>query len=321
MVGAVVVTYNSGEVVGRCLDSCTRVPGLTVVVVDNASSDDTRARVLNYPAVRAIFNQENRGFAAAVNQGIAALDTPYILLLNPDAELLEGLEKLVARLDAEPRAGAAAGRLVGTDGHDQTKFHLRRLPTAATLSLEALGMNRLMPWNPVNRHYRPSSPEHVVEQPAAAFLLIRRAAWAALNGFDEDFHPVWFEDVDFCKRLRDSRWTIAYDANAVARHIGGHSASRIAWSQRQLFWYGSLLKYAARHYPTRARSLVCIAVMAACLPRTVVALFLRRRMEPVVVYSKVFRLAGRCLFQSASVPVSSRATTRQHAAGGAGAAG
>jgi GT2 family glycosyltransferase len=320
MVGAVVITYNSGEVVSRCLESCVRVPGLTIVVVDNASTDDTRARILEYPSVHAIFNDENRGFAAAVNQGIAALDTPYVLLLNPDAELLDGLDVLVRRLDADLGAGAAAGRLVGTDGHDQTKFHLRRLPTAAALSLEALGFNRLMPWNPVNRYYRPASDSEV-EQPAAAFLLIRRSAWRALSGFDERFHPVWFEDVDFCKRLRDSGWTIAYERSAVARHIGGHSASRIAWRQRQLFWYGSLLKYAARHYPAKPRSFVCLAVMAACLPRAAVALILRRSVEPVVVYSKVFRLAASYLFDATMAKGIGQAPARQQAAGGAGAAG
>jgi N-acetylglucosaminyl-diphospho-decaprenol L-rhamnosyltransferase len=319
MVGAVIVTYNSGEVIGRCLDSCTRVAGLAVVVVDNASVDDTRANTRFFPSIHTICNEENRGFAGAVNQGIRAVDCPWVLLLNPDAELVSGLDALVTRLENTPGAGAAAGRLIGTDGHDQTKFHLRRLPTAATLAFEALGLNRALPWNPVNRHYRPGTADHDVEQPAAAFLLVRRAAWEALGGFDEDFHPVWFEDVDFCKRLRDSGWSIAYEPEAIARHMGGHSASSISWRARQLFWYASLLKYAVRHYSAASRSLVCLAVMAACLPRTVVALFLRRSLEPVVVYSRVFQLAGRSLFRRRSGSVSSRAEVRQHAAGGVSA--
>ena len=320
MVGAVIVTYNSGEVIGRCLDSCTRVPGLSVLAIDNASADATRDNIRYVPSVQTIFNDENRGFAGAVNQGIAALDTPYILLLNPDAELIGGLEAMVRQLEADPRAGAVAGRLIGTDGHDQTRFHLRRLPTPATLAFEALGLNRLLPSNPVNRQYRPESHGSQVEQPAAAFLLIRRSAWAALDGFDESFHPVWFEDVDFCKRLRDNGWTIAYEPEGLARHIGGHSASSISWQARQLFWYGSLLKYAARHYSAVSRSLVCIAVMAACLPRTVAALCMRRSLEPVVVYSRVFQLAGRCLLRRPSGGVSKQARVRRQAAGSVGAA-
>jgi GT2 family glycosyltransferase len=142
----------------------------------------------------------------------------------------------------------------------------------------------------------------------------------ALDGFDEQFHPVWFEDVDFCKRLRDNGWTIAWEPGAVARHIGGHSASSISWQARQLFWYGSLLKYAARHFAAAPRSLVCLAVMAACLPRTVAALFLRRSLEPVVVYYRVFRLAGRSLLRRPAGSLSSRTRIRQQAAGGIGAA-
>lgn len=318
MAGAVIVTYNSAEVIGRCLESCVNTPGLEIVVVDNASTDDTRRRILEFPAVHAIFNDRNRGFAGAVNQGIAALDSPYVLLLNPDAELVSGFETLVHRLEQDPRAGVAAGRLVGTDGHDQTKFHLRRLPTPATLAFEALGLNRLLPWNPVNRHYRPENAEQSVEQPAAAFLLVRRAAWEALGGFDESFHPVWFEDVDFSKRLRDNGWTVAFEATATARHIGGHSASRIAWGQRQRFWYGSLLQYAARHFAA-SRSLVCLAVLVACLPRTVAALLTRRSLEPVVVYSQVFWLAANCLLGTKTPGLKSGA--RQHAARGARAAG
>ncbi|HET8549491.1 MAG TPA: glycosyltransferase family 2 protein [Bryobacteraceae bacterium] len=311
MIGVVVVTYNSAEVIGRCLDSCTRIPDLRVVVVDNASSDETRKNIRYFPSVVTICNEENRGFAAAVNQGVAALDTPYILLLNPDAELAGGLEALVRRLEQDETAGAVTGRLIGPNGQDQSKFHLRRLPTAATLAFEALGLNRALPWNPVNRRYRRPALVGEVQQPAAAFLLIRRAAWAALGGFDEDFHPIWFEDVDFCKRLGDSGWTIAYEPAAVARHIGGHSASAISWEAQQLFWYGSLLKYAVRHFSTASRSLVCLAVMAACLPRTVAALLLRRSLEPVVVYSKVFQLAGGCLLRRRSDTVSARTVRQQ----------
>jgi GT2 family glycosyltransferase len=321
MTAVVVVTYNSADVIERCLASCVRVPGLRVVVVDNASTDDTRRRVLQFPAVQAIFNDMNRGFAGAVNQGIAALDCPYVLLLNPDAELMDGLPALARRLEEEPRAGVAAGRLIGADGHDQTKFHLRRLPTPAALAFEALALNRLLPWNPVNRHYRPAAAERDLEQPAAAFLLVRRTAWEALGGFDEHFHPVWFEDVDFCKRLRDSGWSVAFEPAATARHLGGHSASSISWAQRQRFWYGSLLKYAARHYTAASRSLVCLAVMAACFLRTVAALLTRRSVEPVVVYSDIFRRAAKCIFQNGSVPPPRRATARHEAVRGAGAAG
>ena len=303
MVGILIVTYNSEEVIGPCLDSC-RSAG-EVLVVDNASTDGTRAEVARRPWVRSIFNPSNRGFSGAVNQGIDALDTGCVLLLNPDTVLASGLEALASCFD-NPRVGAATGRLLGADGSDQDAFHLRRLPSAAVLAFEVLGINRLWPGNPANRAYRAAGDQ--VEQPAGAFLMIRRSAWEQLAGFDEDFYPVWFEDVDFCKRLKDAGWKIAYEPAAVARHLGGHSTSGLAWGQRQTFWYGSLLRYTANHCSAVPRFFVGIAVMLACPPRMLASLVVRRSLEPVVVFSKVFWSAAHSLVSGR--PKQSRESTR-----------
>src|SRR5271165_2351861 len=96
-IGIVIVTYNSASVIGACLDAALPTAA-ALVVVDNASSDATVPEAARR-GVRLIANSTNRGFAAAVNQGIAVLDSPYILLLNPDAVLLTGLEPLRAACD------------------------------------------------------------------------------------------------------------------------------------------------------------------------------------------------------------------------------
>ena len=290
MVGILIVTYNSEEVIGPCLDAC-RGHVAEILVVDNGSADGTRTQVLSRPWARGVFNPENRGFAAAVNQGFSALQCDLVLLLNPDAALRGGIESLASTFD-NPDTGAATGRLVGEDGNEQSDFHLRRLPSAAVLAFEVLGLNRLWPGNPVNRRYRGCKE---VEQPAGAFIMIRRSAWEELGGFDEEFFPVWFEDVDFCKRLKDAGWRVAYEPAASARHIGAHSTSAIAWSDRQSFWYGSLLRYAVKHYPVVYRTLVCLAVMLACPFRMLVAMAARRSMDPVRVFGGVFRSAAHCL--------------------------
>lgn len=313
MIGIVIVTWNSEDVIGPCLESCFANPGVRVVVVDNASSDGTRREILKFPSVHAIFSDTNLGFAGGVNRGIAALDTELVLLLNPDAALSGGLTALAACFD-DPSVGAATGDLIGTGGEDQSGFHLRSLPTPATLACEALGVNRVWRSNPVNRRYRGVSTTGEVEQPAAAFLMIRRSAWETVRGFDERFHPVWFEDVDFCKRLRDDGWKIRYVPDARARHCGGHSAARISWSDKQLYWYASLLKYADTHYPAASRALVSAAVMAACGPRMVWSMFSRRNLQAVPVYSKVFSLAARTF-------AGSEGGARSEAAGAVKAAG
>ncbi|MDQ6705828.1 MAG: glycosyltransferase family 2 protein, partial [Acidobacteriota bacterium] len=210
-VGIVIVTFDSQADIGACLDSVEPARA-EIVVVDNASRDGTRDEVLRRQ-VRLIANKSNRGFAAAVNQGIENLTAPFILLLNPDAVLLAGLDHLRTACEL-PKIGAAGGRLVNPDGSPQTGFMVRRLPTPAALCFEALLINRLWPRNPVNWRYRcfnlnPEEPAEV-EQPAGAFLMIRRDVWRELGGFDEDFSPLWFEDVDFCKRARNAVYGIRY---------------------------------------------------------------------------------------------------------------
>ncbi len=94
----------------------------------------------------------------------------------------------------------------------QSGFTIRRFPTPAALIFELFGINRLWPSNPVNRHYRYLDRDldqpGPVEQPAGAFLMTRRDVWESLHGFDESFHPVWFEDVDYCKRASGSGYQI-----------------------------------------------------------------------------------------------------------------
>jgi GT2 family glycosyltransferase len=274
--GIVIVTYNSESVAGACLDSCAReAPGAPVVVVDNASLDGTLEQVRRRNAVRLIVNRENRGFAAAVNQGVEALaGCERILLLNPDAEIVRGVAAL-EEICGRAGVGAAAGCLAGSGGAPQAGFGIRRLPTPATLAFEALGINRVWPGNPVNRRYRCAgfdwTRESDVEQPAGAFLMFRREAWRRIGGFDERFHPAWFEDVDFCRRLLEAGYRIRYTPAAVARHAGGHSAAGLPWEWRERFWYASLLKYGAKHFRAGGRLAAGLAVMLGSVLRFVLA--------------------------------------------------
>jgi N-acetylglucosaminyl-diphospho-decaprenol L-rhamnosyltransferase len=294
MIGIVIITYNSEDVIGRCLDSCLNIADAEVVVVDNHSSDRSRDEVEKRPGVRLIANASNRGFAAAANQGIEALDTTCILLLNPDTVLKSGIENLLTTC-MQPRVGAVGGLLLGCDGVSQSGFNIRQFPTPWTLAFEALGLNRVWPGNPVNLAYRIKTPNIATRnagQPAGAMLMIRRTAWKEIGGFDEAFHPVWFEDVDFCRRLRDAGYDIAFVPDAIAEHVGGHSAKGLPWASREMYWYGSLLRYAAKHFSAPGRLLVTVSVTLGCVPRMLVRSLLYRNLKPVSVYSKVMLLSG-----------------------------
>lgn len=261
----IIVTFNSAAHLGACLDSCLRMaPEAEILVVDNASEDGTLRQAQGRPGVRWISNSENKGFAAAVNQGVRSTEAPFLLILNPDTVL----ETPLTALEEECRngAGAVGGLLLDQAGRPQRGFTLRRLPGATTLAFEVLGINRLWPKNPINRRYRcldcSLEAPCAAEQPPGAFLMFRRQAWEAVGGFDEGFYPVWFEDVDFCKRLISQRIVIRFTPRAVASHAGGHSVKKLAWPLRCRYWYGSLLRYAGKHFRPAERRLVCLCVGA-----------------------------------------------------------
>lgn len=295
-----IVTHESEAEIGECLDRAIPT-GAEIVVVDNASTDRTCLEAASRN-VRLITNSENRGFAAAVNQGIGALDTPYVLLLNPDARLETSLDALV-ECCRRPGVAGAGGKLVDEAGLPQAGFAVRSLPSPAALICEVLLLNRIWPRNPVNWHYRCldfqfSTPSDV-EQPAGAFLMIRRDVWQELNGFDERFHPLWFEDVDFCWRARQKGYRMCYTPYAVAKHTGGHSLAKISLENRQLYWYRSLLGFAAKHYRASTVRMVCAAVFLGSIPRMFLGTAAFRSLTPIAVYGKVMALAGRTFIRPA----------------------
>jgi hypothetical protein len=299
-VAAIIVTFNSEAVIGSCLDSLAKMaPNVTPILVDNASSDRTVELARERTHVRVILNRENRGFAAAVNQGVAACEADFLLLLNPDASLLSVVDALV---DASQQYGLAAGKLVGVDGTAQSGFTIRRLPTPASLIFELFGINRLWPSNPVNRRYRYQDRDldraGPVEQPAGAFLMTRRDVWKTLDGFDESFHPVWFEDVDYCKRALDSGYRIEYVPSVQAAHHGGHSVNKIPQGSRALYWCVSLTRYAAKHFHSAGYRAVCLAVVLSSFPRMVARMIQDRSLQSVATYRKIVRFAGLCLVSS-----------------------
>jgi N-acetylglucosaminyl-diphospho-decaprenol L-rhamnosyltransferase len=296
-IGIIVVTYNSAGVIGACLDAALST-GADIVVVDNASTDRTLAEVQRR-GVRVIANSDNRGFAAAVNQGCAESSCRYFLLLNPDAILASDLEPLRAACD-QPRAAGAGGRLLDAAGRPQIGFMVRQLPTPAALILEVLLLNRIWPSNPINWKYRGlgldySQPQEV-EQPAGAFLMIRRDVWQQLGGFDEKFSPVWFEDVDFCRRAIDQEYSLHYEPQAVAKHTGGHSFPALTLEMRRIYWYRSLLRYAVKHFRPPWMRAVCLAVLAGSCLRAVLESLLEKSFQPIATYGSVARLAGRVFF-------------------------
>jgi N-acetylglucosaminyl-diphospho-decaprenol L-rhamnosyltransferase len=293
---AVFITHNSVEYIARAVDSCLK-QDLSILVVDNASTDQTLAAIPAHDKVRVIASDTNLGFAGGVNRALAESDAALLLLLNPDTELLDPVGPLLTGI-VEKRHSAATGLLVNPSGSPQKGFSFRRLPTAPALALEVLGINRIWPGNPVNRWYRcldldPLQPQEV-EQPAGACFLFRRVDWERLGGFDEGFHPVWYEDVDFCKRLIASGGSIWFSPSVRILHHGGHSVQKIELGCRQRVWYGSLLRYAVKHFSPISRRVLAVVVGFAVVPRILLAGEGESFRSKSYSIKFIWRLARRC---------------------------
>lgn len=221
-VAVVVVSYNTREDLGACLRSLasTAANTLEVVVVDNASRDGTPAFIRErYPWVRVIEPGANLGFGRGCNLGLAAVTTPYVLFLNPDAVMpVESLRKLVAFMDRTPKALMSAP---ATENYGGKEWQAAGgLPTPMTILRAALG-----------RRGRPNFQRtiHAGEAPFRAdwlgggIMLIRCDGMRQLGGFDPRFF-LYFDETDLCKRaiaVGHELWAVG---EATARHAGGTAA-------------------------------------------------------------------------------------------------
>jgi len=304
-IGAVIVSHQSAAYLSSCLEACLihASPSEGIVVIDNASSDSSVRVASGVPGVTVFPNRDNPGFAAGVNQGFRALPSAeLILVLNPDAVLRTGIEPLVRCFD-DPLTAIASGALCDERGEPQRGFTVRRFPAPLSLVLENLAINRAWPGNFVNRRWRcldlDLTRSQEVEQPAGAFLLIRREAWRAVGGFDEGFRPVWFEDVDFCLRTRQSGFKIRYEPLALAVHVGGHSVRSVDWGERQVYWNENLLRYSGLHLTPPGQMAVALSAAAGGVLRGLWQALRRGSPGPLHAIGTILRAAATAFLHAA----------------------
>lgn len=305
-VSILIVTWNSERWIERCLRAVPAAcAGLRyeTIIHDNASSDQTLARLPDDGA-RIYRSRTNDGFAAGTNRSFAESRGRFVFLLNPDCELDPGaLTTLCHFLDAHPTAAAAAPLLVDQSGGSQRYFQLRRLPTLRGLAAEALLLNKVFPKNRATAHYRYSDLEldlsapQRVEQPAAAALLIRRGVFDEIGAFDERFSPAWFEDVDYCNRLRTAGKEVFVVPDAVARHHGGASLEHMTYAKFIDVWYRNMWLYALKWFSRGEAEALRWAIIAGMLLRCFAAVLgvkngNKSRVDALRAYTRVMRQAA-----------------------------
>ena len=114
--------------------------------------------------------------------------------------------------------------------------------------------------------------------------MIRADVWSALGGFDTRFRPVWFEDVDFAKRLYNQGFRIAYVPSTEGRHLGAHSVGKMHYSKRVIAWYASLFRYSRKHFSNSGGRCVAAAVLVAAGPRCFVGMLGQKSLTPLAVW-------------------------------------
>jgi N-acetylglucosaminyl-diphospho-decaprenol L-rhamnosyltransferase len=266
-IAAVVVNYNTRDLLRSCLESIRGEGMSEVVVVDNASTDGSPEMVQSeFPEARLIANRHNPGYGGGANQGIAACRAPYVLLLNSDTLLGPGAPtRLGAWLDLHPRAAIAGPRLLNPDGTLQSSCFPYLTPfNVLVLNTWLNRLGRLLPrYRPTWRGI-PSRQGHWVK---GAALAIRREAFAAVDGFDESYF-MYAEELDLCHRLHGAGWEIHYTPEATVVHIEGASTeqNRHAMAERL---FVSLEQFYRQHYPERLTRLrrVVKAVMLERIAR------------------------------------------------------
>ena len=241
-VAAIVVNFNAGEALGRCIRSVLEQDATTAVtVIDNASTDGSADQALEEsgqePRLTMVRNSDNRGFATAVNQAANAVDADYLLILNPDCELRpNAIDELRSALEADP-AAALAGPLVLDSAGQPARANLRRFPGPWRSFVTFSGLWRLERWLPLFSGVEPLDglPHQVAEAEAVsgACMLVRRSDFLVAGGMDEAY-GLHCEDLDLMFRLRRNGGYCLFVPRAQAEHAQGISSrSRPLWAHWQ----------------------------------------------------------------------------------------
>ena len=266
-----IVNYNTCEHLRACLATVIAAAPSEVVVVDNASSDDSAAMVeTEYPHVVLQVNKTNVGYGAAANQAIACCRAKYVLLLNPDTLLRpDTLVALNRYLDQNPRAAIVGPRLVEADGTLQASCYPFPTPLDTFLENSTIAVflgRRIRRYVPGlrNLYLRTWAHDHsrVVPWIKGAVLAIRRIAFDAVGGFDESYF-MYFEDADLCYRLSAAGWEIHFTPESTVVHVGG-SSTRQCRAEMSVRLLASTLQFYQRH-ASRLRLAEAVLIIKALM--------------------------------------------------------
>ncbi len=263
----IIVNWNVRDLLQRALASVYASwdgrPGLEIIVVDNASHDDSVAMLREtFPNVQVIANAENRGFTGGNNQGLAAATGDFLLLLNPDTEIVgDALPRMVDYLQIHPGVGMLGPQLLNPDGSAQSSR--RRFPTLPVLFLESTWLEKLAPRKVLQHYYAKEQPDDLVQNVdwiTGAAMLTRREAVAQVGGMDEGFF-MYSEELDWCRRIRETGWRVVYFPEARIVHHEGKSSEQVV-AARHIYFQSSKVRYTRKYHGNAAAECLRLWLLA-----------------------------------------------------------
>jgi N-acetylglucosaminyl-diphospho-decaprenol L-rhamnosyltransferase len=260
-VAVAVVSWNTRDLLRDCLRSLVGEPLAEVWVVDNASTDGAAEMVSSeFPKVRLLALDKNVGFGPAVNLVAARTSTPFVAPANADIELRPGaLTELLAAASRSPSAGILAPRLELPSG--ETQHSVYAFPTVPFTLAFNLGLaNRFGDRLCLEGHWDPER-ERDVDWALGAFLLVRREAWNAIGGFD-DQQWMYAEDLDLGWRVARAGYTTHYVPSARVLHHASAATTQAWGDERTLRWLRSTYGWMLRRrglFRTRTAALINVA--------------------------------------------------------------
>ncbi|TSC95428.1 MAG: family 2 glycosyl transferase [Parcubacteria group bacterium Athens1014_10] len=248
----IIVNWNVKDLLEKCLNSIYKMPqkiDFEVFVVDNASKDGSAEMIKEkFPQVKLTANKENKGFAVANNQGIKESKGEFILLLNPDTEIIDNaLEKMVDFMAERQDAGILGCQLLNPDYSLQ--LSCRAFPSLFSQIVILLKLHNFFP-KLVKKYYLLEWPHHEikeVDQVMGACFLIRRKLIDEIGLLDEGYWAL-FEEVDYCKRAKDKGWKVYFTPEAKVIHHKGQSFGQQKIIAKQINFNRNLLKYFKKYH-------------------------------------------------------------------------
>jgi len=252
MIDIIIVNWNSSYLLKNCVDSIINTAGGELVnkifIVDNNSTDGSLDLLPINDRLEIIKNTTNNGFAKAANQGFKKSTATYSLLLNPDTKILKNtLFESASFMNENPEIDILGIQLLNQNGN--VTYTCSRFPSPSALFFDSVGLSKIFP-----KIFKPSiimtDWDHLTSRPVdqvmGAYLFIRRSLFSSLGYLDEDFF-VYFEDLDFSKRLAETGKRSFFNSEIKAIHIGAGTTSKVK-AFRLALLLESRIKYSKKHF-------------------------------------------------------------------------